>query len=178
MNFYTEDALVEQPALALLGQLGWETADCFDETFGTEGTLGRETKSEVVLLSRLRPALEKLNPELPPEALNLAIEELLRDRSLMSVVEANHEVYDLLKDGVRVAYRNMEGVETVESVKVIDWENPKNNDFFMTSQFWITGEMYTRRTDLLGFVQRAAAAVHRTESQSQTSEERLRWQPT
>jgi type I restriction enzyme R subunit len=149
---YGEDALIEQPALVLLGQLGWETADCFEETFGAEGTLGRETKSEVVLLSRLRPALEKLNPELPSEALNLAIEELLRDRSLMSAVEANHEVYDLIKDGIRVSYRNIEGVETVESVKIIDWENPAKNDFFMTSQFWITGEMYTRRTDLLGFV--------------------------
>ncbi len=151
-NSFTEDALIEQPALALLGQLGWETANCFDETFGAEGTLGRETKSEVVLLSRLRPALEKLNPEIPPHALNLAIEELMRDRSLMSPAQANREVYDLIKDGIRVAYRNIEGIETVETVKVIDWENPENNDFFMASQFWITGEMYTRRTDLLGFV--------------------------
>ena len=152
MPSFSEDALIEQPALALLGQLGWETADCFDETFGAEGTLGRETKSEVVLLSRLRPALEKLNPELPQHAINLAIEELTRDRSLMSPAHANQEVYDLIKDGIRIAYRNNEGVETVESVKVIDWENPENNDFFMTSQFWITGEMYIRRTDLLGFV--------------------------
>ena len=65
MPSFSEDALIEQPALALLGQLGWETANCFDETFGAEGTLGRETKSEVVLLSRLRPALEKLNPKFP-----------------------------------------------------------------------------------------------------------------
>ena len=151
-NSFTEDALIEQPALTLLKQLGWGTANCFDETFGPEGTLGRETKGEVVLLSRLRPALEKLNPEIPPHALNLAIDELLRDRSLMSPAQANREIYDLLKDGVRVSYRNFEGVETVKSVKVIDWENPENNDFFMTSQFWITGEMYTRRTDLLGFV--------------------------
>ena len=70
----------------------------------------------------------------------------------MSPAQANREVYDLIKDGIRIAYRNIEGVETVETVKVIDWENPANNDFFMTSQFWITGEMYIRRTDLLGFV--------------------------
>ena len=109
MDLYTEDALIEQPALALLGQLGWETANCFEETFGPESTLGRETKSEVVLLSRQHPALEKLNPKLPPHALNLAIDELLRDRSLMSAAHANREVYDLIKDGVRVSYRHDAG---------------------------------------------------------------------
>ena len=151
-NNYTEDALIEQPALALLGQLGWQTADCFDESFGPAGNLGRETSSEVVLLSRLRPALEKLNPHLPPEALNQTIEELNRDRSLMSPAQANREIYQLLKDGFKATFRNTEGIETVETVRVIDWETPGNNDFFMTSQFWITGEMYKRRTDLLGFV--------------------------
>jgi hypothetical protein len=36
MSTYTEDALTEQPAIALLGKLGWETANCFDETFGAK----------------------------------------------------------------------------------------------------------------------------------------------
>ncbi|GAH11369.1 unnamed protein product, partial [marine sediment metagenome] len=88
-NSFTEDALVEQPAIALFAELGWSTADCFEETFGPLGSLGRETSSEVVLLSRLRPALALLNTELPPEALELAIEELTRDRSLMSPAHAN-----------------------------------------------------------------------------------------
>ena len=72
MNPYSEDTLVERPAIALFGQLGWETANCFDEVFGVVGrdvpperlygdaatagpgrpTLGRETPAEVVL----RPA--------------------------------------------------------------------------------------------------------------------------
>ena len=54
---YSEDALIEQPAMALLGKLDWETANCFEETFGPEGTLGRETSSEAILFSRLRLAL-------------------------------------------------------------------------------------------------------------------------
>src|SRR5215207_8141490 len=106
---FTEDALIEQPAIALLGKLGWETANCFDETFGPEGMLGRETSSEVILFYRLRPALRLLNPELPLEALELAIQELSRERSLMSMVNANREVYKLLKDGVKVRFRNREG---------------------------------------------------------------------
>jgi type I restriction enzyme R subunit len=82
---YSEDALIEQPAIALLGKLGWETANCFDETFGSEGMLGRETSSEVILFSRLRSELAKLNPELPSEAMELAVQELGREQLLMSI---------------------------------------------------------------------------------------------
>jgi hypothetical protein len=152
MNLYSEDALIEQPAIALLGKLGWETANCFEETFGSAGMLGRETSGEVILFFRLRSALAKLNPELPPEALELAIQELSRERSLMSMVNANREIYKLLKDGVKVRFRNREGLEIDETVNVIDWNEPANNDLFLASQFWVTGEMYKRRTDLIGFV--------------------------
>jgi type I restriction enzyme R subunit len=151
MDSYSEDALVEQPAIALFSELGWETATCFYERFGAGGTLGRETPNEVVLVSRLRPALETLNPDLPTQAIDLAVEELVRDRSLVSPVEANREVYRVLKDGVRVTVPSEEG-DTVEVVRVIDWNDPENNDFFLASQLWITGEMYKRRADLVGFV--------------------------
>ena len=151
-NIYTEDSLIEQPAIALLGKLGWETANCFEETFGSGSMLGRETSGEILLFSRLRAALTKLNPKLPNEALELAVQELGRDRSLMSMVNANQEVYKLLKDGVKVRFRNSEGVEELETVRVIDWEKPENNDFFLASQLWISGDMYKRRTDLVGFV--------------------------
>ena len=65
---YTEDQLVEQPAIALFGELGWQTASALEEVFGSSGTLGRETSGEVLLTARLRAALERLNPQLPPEA--------------------------------------------------------------------------------------------------------------
>jgi type I restriction enzyme R subunit len=96
---YTEDQLVEQPAIGLFASLGWQTISALEETFGTAGTLGRETKSEVVLVERLRIALTKLNPGLPPEAIQTAIDELARDRSAMSLVAANREVYKVLKEG-------------------------------------------------------------------------------
>jgi type I restriction enzyme R subunit len=151
MNGYSEDALVEQPAIDLFSQLGWETANCWGERFGDNGTLGRETPNEVVLISRLRPALQRLNPNLPQEAVALAIEELVKDRSLMSPAQANKEVYRHLKEGVRVSVPSEEG-DTVEIVRVIDWNNPENNDFFLASQFWVLGEMSKRRADLVGFV--------------------------
>ena len=96
-----EQAL-ENATMALFARLGWQTADCFEEVIGPYGTLGRETTSQVVLVPRLRAALHKLNPDLPAEALDLAIEELTRDRSAQSLANANHEIYQLLKDGVKV----------------------------------------------------------------------------
>jgi len=71
---YTEDQLVERPAIGLFDELGWSvaepspTADVAGEPRDA-GLLGRETKGEVVLVRRLRAALEKLNPTLPPEAI-------------------------------------------------------------------------------------------------------------
>jgi len=105
MSDYSEDSLVEQPAIELFRELGWQTANCFYEKFGEKGTLGRETTSEVVLIQRLSAALMRLNPHLSPEAIALAIEELKRDRSVMSPANANREVYRLLKNGVKVSFR-------------------------------------------------------------------------
>jgi hypothetical protein len=87
---FSEDALIEQPAIELFGDLQWETADCFHEFEQSGGSpLGRETASEVVLVRRLRAALEKLNPTLPAEAITQAIEEITQDRSRMSLAAAD-----------------------------------------------------------------------------------------
>src|SRR5215469_8962518 len=85
---YTEDQLVEQPAIGLFAELGWQTVSAMEEIFGPGGTLGRETPGEVVLESRLRAALEKLNPKLPPQAIAAAIAELTRERSAMGLAAA------------------------------------------------------------------------------------------
>ena len=88
----------------------------------------------------------------------MAIEELVRDRSALSPAHANQEVYKLLKQGVDVTIRGSKGETIAENVKVIDWNDPTNNDFLLASQFWVTGEMYTapRRPGRLR--QRPAAA--------------------
>ena len=150
---YTEDELVEQPAIQLFAQLGWEKVSARDEVFGLSGTLGRETKSEVVLMARVKPALEKLNPQLPPEAILLALNELIHDRSTKALVVANREIYDLVKNGVPVSIPDREhGGQKTERVRVIDWQNPLTNDFLLVSQFAVTGTLYTCRADLVGFV--------------------------
>lgn len=150
---YTEDQLVEQPAIGLLAALGWTTVSALDETFGVGGTLGRETKGEVVLVDRLRSALTTLNVDFPPEAIQTAIDELARDRSAMSLEAANREVYLLLKDGVPVSVPDLEnGGQKPERVRVVNWEAPEQNDFLLVSQFSVVGSLYTCRPDLVGFV--------------------------
>jgi type I restriction enzyme R subunit len=150
---YTEDQLVEQPAIGLFAELGWQTVSAMEETFGATGTLLRETKGEVVLVSRLRAALERLNPALPPGAITAAVDELTRDRSAMSLEAANREVYLLLKEGIKVSVPDTErGGQKTERLRVVDWEHPANNDFLLVSQFSVTGTLYTCRPDLVGFV--------------------------
>ena len=95
---YTEDQLVKQPAIGLFAELGWQTVSAREEIFGVSGTLGRETSGEVVLLPRLRTALERLNPALPAEAISAALDELSRDRSAMLAAHANREAYLLLAE--------------------------------------------------------------------------------
>ena len=70
----------------------------------------------------------------------------------MSPVNANREVFGLIRDGVKVSFRNKTGEMVVENLRVIDWNTPANNDFFLASQFWITGDLYKRRADLVSFV--------------------------
>jgi len=160
MNNYTEDNLVEQPAIKIFRELGFDFTNAykekltgkFDLSSEKEPQLGREATNEVVLLPKLREALEKFNSDVPKDAIDQAITELTKDRSVMSLENANKEVYGLIKNGIRVESQNDEGENEDFIVRVIDFENVDNNDFLLVSQFWITGEMYKRRTDLIGFV--------------------------
>jgi len=149
---YSEQQLIERAAIEVFESLGYTHQNCYEEKFGPNSTLGRETTMEVVLVSRLKDALIKLNPTLPKEAITLAIEELAKDRSTLNPAVANRELYKSIRDGVKVSVRKEDGNEEQEVVKVVDFYNPDNNDFFLASQFWITGEMYKRRADLIGFV--------------------------
>jgi type I restriction enzyme R subunit len=153
LHAYTEDQLVEQPAIGLFADLGWQTVSAMEETFGANGTLGRETKGEVVLTVRLREALSRLNPAMSAEAINNAIDDIARDRSAMLPAAANREVYQLLKEGITVSVPDhAQGGQKTERLRIVDWENPDNNDFLLVSQLSVTGALYTCRPDLVGFV--------------------------
>ena len=148
---YSEDAL-ERAALDLFADLGWETANLYGEWTGSTSSEGRGSDHEVVLVPRLRAALARLNPALDDAAFDQAIEALTRDRSTQIAVNANQEVYKLLKDGINVDVPDERGGMTTERVRLIDWRKVDNNDFFLASQFWVRGDIYNRRCDLIGFV--------------------------
>ena len=164
---YTEDALVEQPAIQLFSELNWETATCWDEVFGSAFDLendvslannplffGRETRNDVVLFARLKAALLKLNPDVNTLIIQEAIDEIARDRSAMTAISANEAVYDLLQNGYVYTTEAEDEEDCV--VRYVDWGDSSGrateNDFLLCSQMSITGEIETRRPDLLGFV--------------------------
>jgi type I restriction enzyme R subunit len=99
---YTEDHLVEQSAIELFAELGWQVAGPLPTAgFVGEprdaGWLGRETPGEAVLVPRLRAALEKLNPTLPPEASAAAVDEWTGERSAMLLEQARLNLVDLIQ---------------------------------------------------------------------------------
>src|SRR5690349_20679318 len=122
---YNELELVEAAAMEVLASLRWSTVSGVDETFGTGGTLGRDSPRDTVLISRLRAVLGKLNRDTPAAALSLAVDELIRDRGAMGAAAANREIQRLLTDGITVSVRNdATGAQESRTIRVIDWERP------------------------------------------------------
>ncbi len=153
MNQFSEDNLVEQTVVKLVKAI-WGDKNCHINAYAdaNDAALGRDNRGEVVLKKYLLPALEKFNPGLPAEALGQAVDQLVRDRSHLSLVNANKEVYSLLRDGASVVIPGRNGENKTERVRFFDFDNPGKNNFLCVSQFWAVGEMYTRRPDVVLFV--------------------------
>jgi type I restriction enzyme, R subunit len=149
---YSEDELVEQPAIRLFGELGWKHIDAYHETLGPDGTLGRDNRSEVFLAGRLRQAIERLNGGMTSDAIEAAVNEVIKPRTTMHYARANAEIHGLLRDRVEVSVRQPDGTALPEKLAVIDWEQPENNDFLLVSQLWVHSDLYKRRADLVGFI--------------------------
>lgn len=151
LSDFNEDPAVEGPAADLFNVLGWQRTNLYHEFAGASPE-GRRTMREAVLPMRLWAALQKLNPDLPPEALNEAAAEITRDRSAMLPTDANAEIYALLKNGVPVHLAGQDGARKTENVVVIDWRDVLANDFVIAQQVWFQGDLYKRRPDIVGFV--------------------------
>lgn len=149
---YSEDGLVEQPALELLSQLGWSVVNAWSESFGPAGTLGRDSMHDVVLTHRLRDALTALNPGVPEPAREEALDAISKDRLVMDRVRANHEVYDLLREGFRAEWIDDRGDTQFATVRYVDFADSSKNDWLAASQLRVAGDMYQRRTDTVLFV--------------------------
>ena len=149
---YGEDALVEQPAMSLLAELGWDTLSGFDEHPGSGGPIGRGSFTEAILEERLRRSMRVVNPGCSDSAIDQAVETLARDRSVMQPVRANHDLWQLLRDGFAATVTDAEGNQQTERVQYIHWTASDRNEFVAINQFWVTGPLHRRRTDIVLFV--------------------------
>jgi len=87
---YSEDNLVEAAAQEALEDLGWQVEYAWHkETFGEDGLLGREDKSEVILKRYLLQALKQLNPNLPNVAYQHAIGQISQKTADKKLVQIN-----------------------------------------------------------------------------------------
>ncbi len=151
-NPNSEDTMVQQAAIGALTKMGYAHADCYAEGGGEFFVTNRKYMGEVVIEDRLQAAIKRLNPGIAESAIDSTIAEILKDRMSMDQVLANKEVYEMLRDGFPVSFLDSDGIRQDERLRIIDWENADNNDFFVAEELWITGDIYKRRTDLVLYV--------------------------
>jgi type I restriction enzyme R subunit len=152
-----EDRLVQQTfADHLRDRLGWESVYAYNqETFGPQGTLGRATERDVVLVRDLRAALLRLNPDLPESAREQALEKITRIDFARSLIQHNRESYGFIRGGVPVEWRDMNGETRHAHARVIDFRNSAHNRFLAVRELKVQGVRvphYNRRADLVCFV--------------------------
>lgn len=144
---------VEKPSMELLAELGWQTIDASQETFGPTGMLGRDSQRQVILAHRLRQVMRALNDSTTPDsAIDEAIEAITRDRSLMHPVRANHEVYGLLRDGYTAEWQDEHGDAQIATVRYLNLADPTANDLLAVQQWSVRGPLHLRRPDVVLFV--------------------------
>src|SRR6266581_7460874 len=153
----SEDRLVQQTfADHLRDRLGWESVYVYNaETFGPQGTLGRASERDVVLVRDLRAALARLNPDLPESAREQAIEKNTRIDFARSLIQHNRECYGFIRGGVPVEWRDASGETRHAHAQVIDFRDAARNRFLAVRELKLQGVRvphYNRRADLVCFV--------------------------
>lgn len=154
----SEDRLVQATfADHLRDNLGWESVYAYNnETFGDDSMLGRAGTTEAVLKRDLRAALVRLNPELPPVAIDDALRALTVHDFSRSMVQHNQDFARLIRNGIPVSFRDATGHRHDARARMIDFDNrPGSNRFLAVRELKLTGlrtPNYNRRADLVCFV--------------------------
>ena len=151
---YSENILVQESAGQLLErELGWEVAFAYNtEKLGEDGSFGRKSYKEILLTRYFREALLRLNPWITPGQMEEAQKIMQRHLSTASLLQINEEKYFLIRDGIPVTVKKPGGRTETKNAVVIDFQNPENNHFLAIKELKIHGDLYRRRTDIVGFV--------------------------
>ena len=151
---YSENILVQKNAGNLLrDELGWDVRFAYNtEVLGKNGTFGRESYKEILLLRYFHKALKTLNPWMNESQISEAQKALENRLSTSSPLQVNEEKYFLIRDGIPVTVKKPNGQTETKKAAVIDFQNPDNNYFLAVKELKIHGALYRRRTDIVGFV--------------------------
>lgn len=144
---------VEENVLSILENLGYEIIRCDNEDYLPDGRYAlRSEYKTVVLVDRLRAAIERINSKAPGEAIAQAIKQVLRSES-QKLIADNENFHRMLVDGIDVPIQTQEG-ERYEKVWLYDFKNPasKNNEFLAVNQFTVRENNIERRPDVILFV--------------------------
>lgn len=151
---YSENILVQESAGNLLrDELGWDVQFAYNkEVLGKNGSFGRTSYKEILLKRYFNAALKKFNPWINDEQI-LEAQRILENRlSTSSLLQINEEKYFLIRDGIKVTVKKPNGETEKQTAALIDFKNPQNNYFLAVKELKIHGDLYRRRTDIVGFV--------------------------
>jgi len=141
--------IIEQSAIEILQSQGWEYAN--GKEISPEGLFcERESFSQVVLTNRLREAIARINPHIPADAQEAAVQKVLRMAS-PDLLHNNEEFHRLLVEKVKIPYQE-NGYERSHEVALIGFENPSNNQFLVVNQYTIIENNQNKRPDVILFV--------------------------
>ena len=141
--------IIEESAIEILQSQGWDYAN--GKEISPEGLFcERENYSQIVLVNRLRNAIAKINPEIPIDAQEAAVQKVLRIAS-PEMLHNNEEFHRLLVEKVKIPYQQ-NGNERSHEVALIDFENIENNQFTVVNQYTIIENNQNKRPDVLLFV--------------------------
>ncbi len=146
-NSITENE-IEEIALRYLQNLGYSYI--LGTTLSPDGEHPERQYNDVVLATRLRDAIDKLNPTINQDAKEDALKKVLRTES-PNVLINNETFHKYLTEGVDVEVRTANGIRG-EKVYIIDFENAENNEFLAINQFTIIEGSQNKRPDIILFV--------------------------
>lgn len=147
MNSITENE-IEEIALSYLQSLGYSYLLGID--ISPDGEHPERQYNEVVLVTRLRDAIDKLNPNISQDAKEDALKKVLRTESPNALIN-NENFHRYLTDGVDVEVRTDSGIRG-EKIYIVDFSNPENNEFLAINQFTIIEGNQNKRPDIILFV--------------------------
>lgn len=152
-NFISEDQIEKSVVNFLVQQLGYRSLHCFTQhPHDLQDGSGRVSKQDVVLFPILQQYAMRLNPDVPASAIQEALQQVTESRSLMSPIQANQEIYGLLRHGISATYSAASGKNEQRTLRIIDFEHPEANDFLVVTQIWIQGTHRFRRPDILIYI--------------------------